>query len=152
MIYLECDPDKALVKALGISKTGIFHAGNKGNVCNRLKRNKNSKGLVDDDPSSAQPSYMDRLRLLSDEYGIKLLYDERNENHLIVLCPRLEDWILKAAKQVVGRGMGKKYGLPENADQLHKVINTNLEKFVNLVNDIKEKSGMLKALESLIKR
>ncbi len=62
MIYLECNPDKALVKALGITKKEIFHTGNKGNVCKRLQKSKNSKGTVDEDPSSIQPNYIKKLQ------------------------------------------------------------------------------------------
>lgn len=33
MIYVECNPDKVLVRALGISKRNIKHSFSKGNVC-----------------------------------------------------------------------------------------------------------------------
>lgn len=99
MIYLECYSDEALVKALGIHKKEIYHSYSKGNVCKKLEKNSESKGLVDEDPFSTQPSYIGKLKTNSHEYDIKLLYDEIANNHLIVLCPRLEDWILKAAKE-----------------------------------------------------
>ena len=43
MIYVECKPDLVLVKALGIPKKQIVHAGNKAKVCNILRRNRNLK-------------------------------------------------------------------------------------------------------------
>jgi hypothetical protein len=64
MIYIECRPDKILVEALSVPEEEIIHAGSKGNVCNRLSRIRNSKGLVDEDPESAQPTYIRRLKLL----------------------------------------------------------------------------------------
>lgn len=149
MIYLECYSDEALVKVLGVHKKGIFHSYSKGNVCKKLEKSINSKGLVDEDPFSTQPSYIGKLKTNSYEYDIKLLYDEIAKNHLIVLCPRLEDWILKAAKEA---GIYiEDYGLPDDANELHKIINTKLQKFILLIEDIKKKSKMLKTLEKMIK-
>ena len=64
MIYVECDTDVALVKNLDIPKKEIIHAGNKGNVCNRLRKTKNSIGLIDEDPQSGQPRYIKNLSLI----------------------------------------------------------------------------------------
>jgi hypothetical protein len=149
MIYLECEPDKALIRTLGISSKEIKHEYSKGNVCNKLSKTKNSKGLVDEDPSSAQPSYIGRLKLLSFENNIKLLSDEKAQNLLIVLCPRLEEWILRAAQEL---GINvEDYGLPNKANQLHKVINTKIENLVRLLENRKRQSKMLKTLEGFVK-
>lgn len=150
MIYLECYTDKALVGALGIHKKEIYHSGNKGNVCRNLAKNRNSIGLVDEDPLSAQPGYIGKLKLLSHEHEIKLLFDENTRNHLIVLCPRLEDWILKAAREA--KVNVKDYSLPDDADELHKIINIIPGKFAHLIEEIKNnKNKMLKNLELLLK-
>ncbi|MEW6686874.1 MAG: hypothetical protein AB1393_11830 [Candidatus Edwardsbacteria bacterium] len=74
MIYLECDADKVLVRALGVSRKEIICAHSIGNVCNRLRRKTNSKGLVDEDPGKIRPRYIERLKLLSYEDEIKVLY------------------------------------------------------------------------------
>ncbi|MCX9012063.1 MAG: hypothetical protein OIN66_13195 [Candidatus Methanoperedens sp.] len=134
MIYLECYTDKALVMALGIHKKEIYHSGSKGNVCRNLAKNSRARGLVDEDPSSAQPGYIGKLRLLSLEHEIKLMHDEKSRNYLIVLCPRLEDWVLKAAKEV--KVDVEDYGLPDDAEELHRIININPKKFCHLVGDI----------------
>lgn len=149
MIYLECDADEVLVKALGVSRREIKHSSDKGDVCNRLEKNRNSKGLVDEDPGSPRPRYIEKLKLFSHESEIKVLYDEKNQNHLIVLCPRLEEWVLKAVKEV--RADIGDYSLPNDADKLHEVINVKLRNFVDLLEDIKKRSRMLKTLEGLIK-
>lgn len=149
MIYVECIPDKALVKILGIPGNKIFHAGGKGNICSRLKYSKNSLGLIDEDPHSPQPNYIKKLKFQFKEYSIKVLYDDELENYLIVLCPRLEEWILKAAKEININMVD--YQLPNEAMELHKVINTRIKKFENLVQSILQKSPMLKALTTLIK-
>ncbi len=38
----------------------------------------------------------------------------------------------------------RNYGLPDDADQSHQVINIRPQQFVNLVEDIKGKNRMLK--------
>lgn len=150
MIYVECNADEALVRALGVPKKEIKHSSDKGDVCKKLKKIRSSKGLVDEDPSGTQPSYIKDLRLLSHEDEIKILYDQRNQNHLILLCPKLEGWILKAAKEV--EIDVRKYSLPDNENELHKVINRKLGKFVALIEELKQKrSRTLKTLEGLIK-
>jgi hypothetical protein len=149
MIYLECNPDKALISALGVSNKEIKHAFSKGNVCNQLAKHKNVKGVVDEDPASPQPSYVGKLKLHSHQQGIKFWHDDKNQNRLIMLCPRLEEWILKASQEA---GINiQDYGLPNNANQIHHIINIRIENLKNLIKGMKDKSKMLKALEGLIR-
>lgn len=150
MIYLECKPDKALVGALGVPRKEIRHLFSKGNVCNKLEKSRNSRGLVDEDPLSTQPSYIRKLKPYSEKAGIKLLHDEDNQNYLIILCPTLEEWILEVVKEV-GIDMSS-YGLPDDTSRLHEAINTKLKNFKYLLDDIKQKSSMLKTLEGFVKR
>jgi len=150
MIYLECEPDKALVKALGVPRKEIRHMFSKGNVCNRLEKSKSSKGMVDEDPESAQPSYIGKLKPFSSRHGIKVLLDERNQNYLIVLCPRLEDWVLNVTKEVNIDVL--EYGLPSDPNKLHEVLNIKLGKFKDIIDKIRPKSEMLKTLEAFIKK
>lgn len=150
MIYVECKPDFALVKSVTrIPKREIIHEKNKPGVCKRLEKQRNRKGLVDEDPSSTQPSYMRKLKLEDDLFQaeLKVFHDESNGNYLFVLCPRLEDWILKAAKQA---GLNvQKYGLPSVPERLHRVINLDLDKFERLLEDLKD-SKRLKTLKGLL--
>jgi len=151
MIYLECEPDKVLVSTLGIARKEIKHSFSKGNVCNKLKKSKNFKGLVDEDPKSPQPTYIERLRPCLEEQGIKLLKDENTQNYLIMLCPTLEKWILRVVKET-GIDISKApYSLPDDPGKLHAVINTRLKGFKRLIEDIKQESLALKTLERLIK-
>jgi hypothetical protein len=106
--------------------------------------------LVDEDPSSAQPNYIGKLTLRSHEHDIKLLYDGKTKNHLIVLCPSLEKWILKAAQEA-GVNVND-YDLPNEAKQLHKIINTKMKNLKNLIENIKKKSKMLKALQNFVRK
>jgi hypothetical protein len=151
MIYTECKPDSSLVRILGIPKKHIIHQQGKPEVCKQLAKRENLKGLVDEDPSSVQPSYLKRLPVKEDlpTYGLKILNDTSKNNDLIILSPRLEEWILKAVEEA---GIDiKRYNLPNDEEKLHKEINTDLRKFERLVNDLKGKSKMLEALERAIK-
>lgn len=150
MIFVECEPDKTLVKVLGVPRKEVRHAYGKGNICNRLEKSRNSKGLVDEDPYSIQPPYISNLKLCSNEDEIEVLYEEKNQNTLILLCPKLEDWILKAVKEASIDI--RNYGLPDDADKLHEAINTKIVSFENLLNDIKKRSKRLKALKKAIKQ
>lgn len=152
MIYTECKPDSALVKTLGIQRKQIIHLGGKPGVCKQLEKREHYKGLIDEDPFSLQPPYLKKLQVkenLSNDYGFKVLHDNSKNNDLLVLCPRLEEWVLKAAKEADINI--KKYNLPDDSEQLHKVINIDINKFEKLVNNLKDKSKMIKALEKSLK-
>jgi len=140
------------VRTLGLSKKQIICQQGKPEVCKQLGKQENWIGLVDEDPFSVQPSYLKRMPMKEDlpVYGLKILKDTSKNNDVIILCPRLEEWILKAAKEA--KIDIKRYNLPDDGYQLHKVINFNLRKFEKLVNDLKGKSEMIKALEISIKR
>ncbi len=147
MIFVECNADKTLLTTLGIRPKEICHAFNKGNVCNRLRKNRNCLGLVDEDPGSGQPQYLGTLAMVSDENAVRVLSDENNQNQIIVLCPRLEDWIVAAAKQAEADLTN--YHLPDSGNALHKVVNTKLDEFERLIKDMKAGRHMLKHLTSL---
>lgn len=153
MIFVECKPDLTLVKSLtNITRRGITHEfKGRGEICNRLRKQSGCKGLLDEDPPSAQPRYIKEARLENDlsEHEIKVLRDDNN-NYLIILCPRLEEWILGAAREA-GKDV-RKYNLPNNAAKLHREINITLDKFVKLLEDLKDSSRRLKILKSLLEK
>jgi hypothetical protein len=149
--YTECKPDSALVRTLGIPKKEIIHLAGKPNVCKRLENRENCRGLIDEDPFSVQPPYLKKLQVKEDlsGYGLKILDDNYHNNDLIILCPRLEEWVLKAVKEA--KIDIKKYNLPDDGERLHKKINISIDKFEKLIKDLKGKSKMMKALEKSIK-
>ncbi|MDP3024100.1 MAG: hypothetical protein Q8O10_01035 [candidate division Zixibacteria bacterium] len=68
---------------------------------------------------------------------------------MIVLCPRIEEWVLKAAKE---REIDiSKYGLSNDASELHELLTIKPERIVKLIEDIKGKSVMIKTLEGFLK-
>jgi hypothetical protein len=83
------------------------------------------------------------------EQGLLLLADMARDNRLVVLRPRLEEWILAAANEA---GLDvRAYGLPRTPRQLHGAINTNLDKFERLLHVLGARlSPRLKTLGELL--
>ena len=120
-VLAECYPDVAVLVALGVARGQLRHERCKGEIVNRLKKLPDAVGVVDEDPASAQP------RDLTGSYheveaaeGLRLLVRQgKGGQRLIVLCPRLEDWLLQRA-----RSSGIKpedYRLPRDPDRLHSI-------------------------------
>jgi len=154
MIYVECYAHFTLVQSItDIPKREINHARGKPDICRRLRKRQNGKGLVDEDPRAPQPGYMEKMRIEEDLplHGIRVLYDNHNNNYLFVLCPKLGGWIIRATKEA--KIDIQKYNLPNNPQRLHKFLEgrTKLDKFERLIKDLKEKSKMLKTLAKLIR-
>ena len=128
---MECKPDGALVRLLtGLSRREVAHEiKGKSGVSHRLSQQSNCKGLVDQDPGSAQPPYLRTIPLSDDlpEHGLKVYRDGSRGNTIVVLCPKLEDWVLDAAK-AVGLDV-RQLGLQNRPTSLHREINANLAKF-----------------------
>jgi hypothetical protein len=124
--------------------------GGKSEICKRLEKQQNCMGLIDEDPLRIQPSYIEKMEVASDlsKYELKLLHDKRKNNYIVVLCPRLEEWIVKTA-HIMNIDMIK-CGLPDDADSLHQEINANLQKFIQLIEPLK-KGERLKTLKTLLK-
>ncbi|DBA54653.1 TPA_asm: hypothetical protein GahPV1_gp16 [Geoglobus ahangari pleomorphic virus 1] len=148
MLYVECYPDESLAISLGVRKRDVIHAHSKGNVCKKLERTKNSKGMVDEDPGSSQPSYIKSLRVEEEKHDLKLLLDPRNGNYLIVVCPNLEEWIIRTAREA-GVDL-RRMGLPNDPNRLHKVINSNLDKFEKLLSELQGRSKRLETLRGYL--
>jgi hypothetical protein len=140
MIYIECKADLILTKSITtIPSKEICHAGNKSGVCKKLQRYRKCTGLVDEDPQGTSPSYMKKLnRENLCKHDLKILHDNNSDNRLIILCPRLEEWILKTAKEASIDV--RKYDLPNDGKKLHRQININLNKFEKLMDGLKNKN------------
>ena len=141
MIFVECKPDEILVKKLIPSmRKQIIHAGNVSEVCKKLLKFKNSIGLVDEDPGRIWPPYKEQLLnnvRVEEKYDIKIVYDKKRNNYLILLSPRLEEWICKVVKNA--KISLNDYGLSDDPEKLHEIINANLDKFEKLLDDVLSK-------------
>ena len=133
-----------------VSKRNIIHAGNKSEVIKALvKHYENSKGLVDEDPGSTQPRYLHEFTQKGERYSIKVLHNHHRNNYLIILCPRLEDWVLQAAAR--SNVDVRSYGLPNDPSRLHKRINLQVDKFEKLLKDLMQRSEWLRFLARVLR-
>lgn len=140
-IVIECNPDEALVKALGYSRKEITHQPSKGEVFNYLEKNHNAFGIVDEDPGSTNPGHFSKYtKQRETKFDIDCFLNKGTGAKLIVLKPRLEEWILKEARQ-----MGvhpDDFSLPTDGKKLHKIINQRIPKFEEMLRKIKDGQGI----------
>ena len=68
MLYVECLPDETLVRRLtGLPKREIIHQlKGKYEVLEMLATRTNSIAMVDEDPNTNQPRYLERMRVQED--------------------------------------------------------------------------------------
>lgn len=149
-IVVECNPDEALVKKLGYTRKMVTHQSSRGEVINYLQKNPSAIGIVDDDPGAAKPTYFSKFSLDSNEQlGIESYSIAKVGTRLIVIKPRLEEWVLKHANAL--KIDLKQHSIPDNGNELHKVINTKIPRFENLIKEMIElKCPALTHLKSLI--
>jgi len=102
MVYdyyvVECNNDVAFVNELmnGKYKEKIIHAGNKTNVLKTLEKRSQCVGLIDEDPSSSQPPKLRDIQL--QDVGNDIKVGKYKGNLIVVLCPRLEEWVEKVVR------------------------------------------------------
>ena len=140
MLYVECLPDETLARRVtGLPKREIIHQiKGKYEVLERLALRSNSVALVDEDPTSNQPRYLVQMQL-REEYAqleLQVRADEARGNSVVILRPRLEEWLVEAAHRENIRLSESRYNLPDDAKQLKKVINRDLRKLDRLIDDL----------------
>jgi len=148
MHIVECDPDVILVSSLAsISVRRIVHAGGKHQVLRRLLKQRDSIGMIDEDPLSIQPrrflqKFVEIDNLERDK--LKILHYAQGNDRLIVLCPRLEEWIVETCR--VANVELRRHNLPDDPIRLHGIINFRLNRFQRLVEDLIRQSDRVRTL------
>jgi hypothetical protein len=119
-VLVECNADEALLHFLGVTKKRLLHEPSKSRVIIRLKDLPGATGMVDEDPGSGGPRELNSYQQSEAGEGL-CLFTRRGSGgqRLIVLCPRLEEWLMQRAKS---SGVDpEKYGLPDSPDHLHSI-------------------------------
>jgi len=108
-IFVECSNDKYLageltniLKTLCNKSVDPDHVGSKSKVLKILfGKSINSIGLVDEDPGSPWPKNYNHVRSNKVKYSDDLFYyvELENENILVIISPRLEDWLVKICEK-----------------------------------------------------
>ncbi len=121
-VLVEGYADRFLVRFLGIPKEDILHARSKGEVVRRLKDRPGDIGIVDEDPESTQiqSHELAHYREADKREGLRLLVREGHGGQkLVVLCPRLEDWLMRRAE--ICDIDPRQFHLPDTAKALHEI-------------------------------
>lgn len=150
MIFVECKPDKLLVRIIAdIPRKTIRHAGNKFEVIKRLSKYSQGLGIIDEDPGRNQPIQLKTAKEIStqDIKAADLILLSYKSNLVLIIRPRLEEWILKTAKEL--NVNPKDFKLPDDPEQLHSIINYNLDKFERFLNKIKHRKQKSKRVLTL---
>ena len=139
MIYVECKPDQLLVQMLtSWPNREIIHEEGKYRLMARLSKRRDTRAMVDEDPGSNQPAYLSKMQVHQEfsNRGLRVLLDASRGNRVVVLCPKLEDWIIHGAGEADVSLAGPRYNLPNTANALHRVINIDPRKLERLVEDL----------------
>jgi hypothetical protein len=123
-VHVECKPDEALVRRLGINRNQVTHHAGKSRVFAKMKKSVGQIALVDEDPGSPQTSYEKRLVFRSEEHGIKEFEDDAG-NRVLVLTGKLEDWVVDTCKKAKV-DLKQKFNLPNKPNDLHGIINDRI--------------------------
>jgi len=119
-ILVECFPDEALLRVLGVPRKRLLHERSKGRIITRLRDLPNAMGMVDEDPGSAQHRDLSNYQQIKTAQGLRLLIRRGSDaQRLIILCPRLEEWLMQRAKS--SGVIPEDYGLSGDADRLHGI-------------------------------
>jgi hypothetical protein len=153
MFVAECKTEVVLIRSLAsVSRRRVEHVAGKSRVIRKLMRNyENSLGMVDEDPNRTQPPDMQRFREIesSERDRFRILHHTSRNNRLIVLCPRLEEWIIEAAREA-NIDMNR-YNLPNDPLELHEIINIRTEKFHRLIEELNQRSNRVRALRTRLR-
>ena len=125
-IHVECKPDELLVLKLGFKRKKVTHYQGKSSVFKKISKSENQLALVDEDPGSTKTTYEKNLKFVKESQGITF-YTDKSKNKIFVLKGKLEDWIIDICQ--IQKIELTKFGLPDDPDKLHDVINQRLNKF-----------------------
>ncbi|MGD2094976.1 MAG: hypothetical protein PVH77_08225 [Phycisphaerales bacterium] len=120
-VLVECNADEVVLKNLEVPKKQLLHFGGKDKLINRLRNLPGAVGIVDEDPASIQhPDLKASYRQAEFAEGLRLLARQGSGGQrLVMVCPKLEDWLIQRAESSGIRP--EDYGLPSNPDKLHSI-------------------------------
>ena len=117
----------------------------------REESEKHIVGVVDEDPDKNPPLLLRNFEEFANDERANIRILRLNEAKLIILRPRVEEWILKVARN---SGLNvKKYGLPEDAVKLHRYLKPSrqgiLNRFRTFMEDLADKHELRTLLSFL---
>jgi hypothetical protein len=119
MVFVEGAADRCLLTILGVPCRQVRIENGRDRVLGRLRTNPSAIGMVDEDPGSKPSRDLGNYRQVEADRGLRLLIRQGSGQRLIVLCPRLEDWLIQQAKSSGIRP--EDFGLSGNPRRLHGI-------------------------------
>jgi hypothetical protein len=138
-VLVECNADEAVLRALGFPRKQLLHFPGKYELVRKLKDRAHDVGMVDEDPGKGNPPQdMRNYRQTDSAEGLHLLARQGSGGQrLVVVCPKLEDWLIARAKSSGIRP--EDYGLPSDPDRLHSIPRYEQKKgFPHFLAELKE--------------
>lgn len=157
MIYVECKPDTVMARSL-VAGEEVRHLSGTSRVCHMLMEQSYCRGMVDENDGARKHPYVKKLTalgLVSEQSQCDLIICEDNSqnNRLILLRPRLEEWVIATAR-IAGLDL-RRYRLPDQPNQLHDVLTLAnrqvLNQFRIFVQRLLSASHRMKTLASLLR-
>ena len=135
-IHYECRPEECLLTNLNFAGALAQHHNGSGTICELLSKEKELIGWIDEDPTANHHPYYKRMcrKVISDKYGLKYCYDPATGNKLIIVKPKMEDWIIGIAKKY--KVNLEDYDLSNDPNELHKIINFKINKFQEVLHKL----------------
>ncbi len=143
-VCVECFADEAFARALGCIKPA--HPRSKSRVIRYVKSHSNTVGLVDEDPGTTQHG-LEQFSITQVKDELKVM--EWRTKRVIIIQPRLEDWLLTTARMENVDVSDQRYDLPDDPDMLKLVINYQLGPITRLVQDLRRSPRMKTLIEFL---
>ncbi len=130
-LLLECKADEAVARHLGRTRRELWHFAGKDRVCHALRKHRSLLGMIDEDPQAVQPPYLGGLSLDAMRHDVRLLRDAERDHRVVILCPRLEEWLVRTAAES-GVSMTA-FGLSDRGNDLHREITSKPERLRDLL-------------------
>jgi hypothetical protein len=149
-VFVECKPDETLVVTLGVARRSVTHYSGRDELFKALTQSQGVVGVVDEDPLSVQPTYLRNLGPSEMQDGLRCLADKSRNHRVVILCPRLDDWLVATTK---GAGLDlRDFGFAaHDAYSLHGEINERLSSLKKLLESLlNARNKRLTKLRSLL--
>jgi hypothetical protein len=145
-VLVECNADEVVLRALGLPRKQLLHFGGKYELVKKLKERAHDVGMIDEDPGKGQPKDLNSYRQTDCAEGLRLLARQGSGGQkLVVICPKLEDWLIDRATSSGIRP--EDYGLPGDPDRLHSIPRyEQKEGFRRFLDELKERDSGIQLL------
>lgn len=112
------------------------HQASIGDVCNFLKKSELSFAIIDEDLKSSRPKYLSEFAVAVEKYSIRVLKNSTLTKTILVLRPRLEEWIYEQCQ--ISKINPKDFQFPPTDREFKAVINKRLVPYGKMVDSLIE--------------